>query len=515
RRGGRRRPPRRTSRGARLVAREARRRARQRPGHGAAARGVPPPAGHDAAEGRRRVELLGVRVGGAAPEPGGRPAEPGEPVRGQQGRGGAPRRRGRAGRAADRPAPVLLRLRPPAAARHGVPPVRGGRAERAPAPGLRGRAAVEELHARPRRGGGDARGGGRGPAARDRRQRRPPRGGDRPRRDRDAHRGARRPGGDPAGDAGGRRRGADVGRHGSRPAAARLDGDDGPRRGARRPDRLAPRRPRGGAGRMRHRAAYVAFDRFPSSKGSAVHIAQMADELFARFGGGLLGVLGDAELPRYQREGTREIARFDARIPNLIDRAEAFSAWVAAHLEPHLGTLEVCHVRDPWSALPAVTARRRHRVVYEVNGLPSIELGHTWPRAAPRTLAKIRELERHCLERSDAVVVPSQVIGEAVAALGVPDGRISLVPNGADLPEPTARPGDAPARYIVYVGALQPWQGLDVLMRAFARLADLDDLRLVICASAPRRRAGPLRRLAERLGVAGRIDWRFTLPHRE
>ncbi|HLV72307.1 MAG TPA: glycosyltransferase family 4 protein [Vulgatibacteraceae bacterium] len=266
---------------------------------------------------------------------------------------------------------------------------------------------------------------------------------------------------------------------------------------------------------MRHRAAYVAFDRFPSSKGSAVHIAQMADELFARFGGGLLGVLGDAELPRYQREGTREIARFDARIPNLIDRAEAFSAWVAAHLEPHLGTLEVCHVRDPWSALPAVTARRRHRVVYEVNGLPSIELGHTWPRAAPRTLAKIRELERHCLERSDAVVVPSQVIGEAVAALGVPDGRISLVPNGADLPEPTARPGDAPARYIVYVGALQPWQGLDVLMRAFARLADLDDLRLVICASVPRRRAGPLRRLAERLGVAGRIDWRFTLPHRE
>jgi len=81
------------------------------------------------------------------------------------------------------------------------------------------------------------------------------------------------------------------------------------------------RRPRGGAGRMRHRAAYVAFDRFPSSKGSAVHIAQMADELFTRFGGGLLGVLGDADLPRYQREETREIARFDARIPNLIDRA--------------------------------------------------------------------------------------------------------------------------------------------------------------------------------------------------
>lgn len=265
-----------------------------------------------------------------------------------------------------------------------------------------------------------------------------------------------------------------------------------------------------------HRAAYLAFDRFPSSKGSAVHIAQMADELFTRFGGGLLGVLGGCGLPRYQREGTREIARFDAQIPNLIDRAEAFSGWVARHLEPHLGTLEVCHVRDPWSALPAVAAPGRgHRVVYEVNGLPSIEMSHTWPWASRRTLGKIRELERFCLERSDVVVVPSRVIGAAVGGLGVPAGKIRLVPNGADVPAPSARPQDAPARYLVYVGALQPWQGLDVLLRAFARLADVPRLRLVVCASVPERRAKPVRRLAERLGVADRVDWRYALPHRE
>ncbi|GAA4241468.1 hypothetical protein GCM10022254_70400 [Actinomadura meridiana] len=266
---------------------------------------------------------------------------------------------------------------------------------------------------------------------------------------------------------------------------------------------------------MKHRAAYVAFDRFPSSKGSAVHIAQMADELFHGFGGGLLAVLGGGGLPRYQREGTREVARFDAQVPNLIDRAEEFSKWVAAHLEPHRDTLEICHVRDPWSALPAVADGRRHRVVYEVNGLPSIEMSHTWPWAAPGTLAKVRELERFCLERSNAVVVPSRVIGAAVEQLGVPDTKIHLVPNGAEVAERKERPEGAPERYLVYVGALQPWQGLDVLMRAFARLADLDDLRLVVCASVPERRAKPVRRLAERLGIADRIDWRFTLPHHE
>ncbi|WP_240196955.1 glycosyltransferase [Nonomuraea lactucae] len=262
------------------------------------------------------------------------------------------------------------------------------------------------------------------------------------------------------------------------------------------------------------RAAYFAFDRFPSSKGSAVHIGHMAAELFDVYGGGLLGVLGGGGLPAYQREGAVEIARFGERIPNLLDRAEAYSHWVARHLAPHLDTLELVHVRDPWSALPALG--HRHRLVYEVNGLPSIELPHTWPHTAPATVAKLRDLERRCLAGADAVVVPSRIIGEAVRGLGADPERISLVPNGADPPGPgRARPAGAPERYIVYVGALQRWQGVDVLLRAFARLADLTALRLVVCSSVPERRARPFRRLAEHLGVADRVVWRFTLPHHE
>ncbi|MCO6008704.1 glycosyltransferase [Actinoallomurus purpureus] len=265
------------------------------------------------------------------------------------------------------------------------------------------------------------------------------------------------------------------------------------------------------------RAAYFAFDRFPSSKGSAVHIGHMAAELFARFDGGLLGVLGGGSLPRYQREvGGIEIARFGEPIPNLLDRAEAFSRWVAAHLEPHRETLRICHVRDPWSALPVVTLPGRgYRVVYEVNGLPSIELAHTRPSVTPATLAKIADLELLCLAGADAVVVPSRVIAGALSRRGVPEAKIHLVANGADVPDAAPRPDGAPDRYLVYVGALQPWQGVDVLLRAFARLADLTDLSLVICSSVPERRARPLRRLAQRLGVEDRLVWRFTLPHPE
>ena len=262
-----------------------------------------------------------------------------------------------------------------------------------------------------------------------------------------------------------------------------------------------------------HRAAYVAFDRFPSAKGSAVHIRHMAAELFHRYGGGLLCVLGGGELPSYQREGSIEVVRFTEAVPNLLDRAEAFSAWVADRLAAHRDTLELCHVRDPWGAVavpPGV------RLVYEANGLPSVELPYAWPLAAPATLAKIRDLERRCLARADAVVVPSATIGAAVADHGVEPTRIHLVSNGADLPpDDLPRPADAPARYLCYVGALQPWQGVDVLLRAFARLADLTDVRLVVCSSVRPARARALHRLADRLGVAERTLWRYTLPHAE
>ena len=77
---------------------------------------------------------------------------------------------------------------------------------------------------------------------------------------------------------------------------------------------------------------------------------------------------------------------------------------------------------------------------------------------------------------------------------------------------PAPRP-DAPDRYLLYFGALQPWQGVDTALRALARLDD--DLHLVICASVHQRRAKAYRKFAEKLGVADRVHWHFALPERE
>ena len=264
---------------------------------------------------------------------------------------------------------------------------------------------------------------------------------------------------------------------------------------------------------LQHQALYASFDRFPSRKGSAVHIDRFARTLFQHAGGGLLYVLGGDGLPPYQREGAVEVVRYTRASENYLERALGFSARLEALLDAEGASIRLAHFREPWSGM-AVAERDVVRI-YEVNGLPSVELPYLHPHIPRGTLDRIAEIEQRCLDAAHAVVVPSPVIAAALQRRGVGPDRLHVIPNGADLPAPTPRPPDAPDRYLLYFGALQPWQGLDTALRALRRLSDLDDLHLVVCASVHRRKAKPYRKLAARLGVAERVQWRFALPEHE
>jgi glycosyltransferase involved in cell wall biosynthesis len=259
------------------------------------------------------------------------------------------------------------------------------------------------------------------------------------------------------------------------------------------------------------RSIYAAFDRFPTRKGASTHIAQFAPCLFEHAGGGLLYVMGDTTLPVHQVEGDVEILRFSLPVENFIERAAGFGAYLERVLERIAAGLIIAHFRDPWSGVPILSRSHSYKTVFEVNALPSIELPHAYPGIAPRTLEKIRATELFCLEQCDAIVTPSHTTRRMLEALGVPTDKITVVPNGAELIEPAARPQDAPGKYLLYFGALQTWQGVDTLLRAFARLADLDDLYLVICGSLQSRDARRSERFAERLGVQSRIRWHWAL----
>ena len=262
-------------------------------------------------------------------------------------------------------------------------------------------------------------------------------------------------------------------------------------------------------------ALYAAFDLFPSRKGAAIHINKFARALFEEMNGGVLYVLGNDKLPVYQKEENVEIVRFNFLIKNYLQRALAFSEQLEILLDECENNLKICHFRDIWSGIAILREKRKYKTIYEANGFPSIELPFAYKNMSPETLEKIRAQEIFCLENCDEIVTPSHTINEKILKFGIADEKVTVIPNGAEIPEDTERPKDAPPRYIIYFGAVQAWQGVDVLLKAFQRLRDLEDLHLVICSSNHSRRSKMLAKLANKLEISERIIWHYGLNETE
>lgn len=226
-------------------------------------------------------------------------------------------------------------------------------------------------------------------------------------------------------------------------------------------------------------------------------------------------MLGNESMSSQQIEGKVETVRFTIPIKNYLERAVAFGKYLVSLLDECEENLKICHFRDVWSGLAILERERKYKTIFEVNGFPSIELPFAYSQISTETLEKIRCHERFCLESSDRIITPSNSIKRKVLSYGIDEKKVTVIPNGANLPPKTVRPDDAPSRYLIYFGALQMWQGVEVLFRAFARLADLDDLDLVICSSNYSHRAKLLTKLTKKLEINSRVVWKFGLTESE
>lgn len=200
---------------------------------------------------------------------------------------------------------------------------------------------------------------------------------------------------------------------------------------------------------------------------------------------------------------------FRSEEPNLLKRALLFSHWAKTILQEY-DTLLIGHFRDVWGGL-AVLAHPHILPIFEVNGLPSIEWLYRYPQLAATTLQKLTSLEGYCLKESSLVLTPSLVIKKHLLTRGVADEKIRVLSNGATIQEV---PKEAPlieSPYILYFGALQAWQGVDVFLKAIPYLEDKTALKFVICASHHEHFCKPYRKLAERLNVNDRIQWFYQL----
>jgi glycosyltransferase involved in cell wall biosynthesis len=103
------------------------------------------------------------------------------------------------------------------------------------------------------------------------------------------------------------------------------------------------------------------------------------------------------------------------------------------------------------------------------------------PEATTRRGARWHEAALRRADRSGAaLVVPSRLVAADLREMGVADGRITVVPSGADhLPAPDAAATDAllsklgvSGEFLLTVSTLEPRKNVDRLVRAFGRVRD-------------------------------------------
>ena len=158
---------------------------------------------------------------------------------------------------------------------------------------------------------------------------------------------------------------------------------------------------------------------------------------------------------------------------------------------------DVIHVHHPHSLADVVSLLRLSRA-------PIVVTQHsTDPRTSRRWLAQ------RALARSAAIVVPSRAHVALCSELEGFESKIELIPFGInesrwmDLPE---APGSRPARAL-FIGRLEKYKGVDVLLRALSRTEDID---LDVVGHGPE--APRLKTLAKALELGHRVRWFGEYP---
>jgi len=270
------------------------------------------------------------------------------------------------------------------------------------------------------------------------------------------------------------------------------------------------------------RSVYIAFEVFPRPKGASSHMASMVRALAGDHGPVLLLCLGFGDMPAFQTEGDIFIRRCKMYHPNLLKRAHLFAGFVADHLDIWRETLELCVFRDPWGGMPAVLTAPHLKTLFEVNALPSWELGYTYPAfdRNPGLKHKIMDMEQSCLDRCDRILTVSGVTARALMGKGVPAEKITTVWNCA--PEsffgPHVEKDDTlrAGRRIGYVGSLHSWQGVDDAVSAFALIRPrYPDLTLRVITGGRKEDRKKIRKEIRKLGLEDHIRLDHPMPRHE
>ena len=261
---------------------------------------------------------------------------------------------------------------------------------------------------------------------------------------------------------------------------------------------------------------FAAFDLFPSSKGSTARIAHTLQALSHCADSMTLACLGHSDMPRFQQEDRLLIRRCLAMHPNFLRRTELFGDFLFDVINESRYTSDVIHFRDIWSGIsllehPKTQAAKK---VFEMNGIPSIELPVHYPRLYWNSVLmnQLRAMENYCLTRADRIITVSQTNTRYLESRNVPVEKIHVIPNIAEI-EPDEMP-PSPEPLILYAGTLTPWQGVPTLINAFELIAEKRKARLLLACSS-KKFLRPIRKQIKKACLQEKVEIKIGLPKDE
>lgn len=267
---------------------------------------------------------------------------------------------------------------------------------------------------------------------------------------------------------------------------------------------------------------YTAFDIVPYPKGASTHILQFIRGLVNAGHKVHLITPGDGILPD---EDILEGAQV-TRIPlnpeaKFLERALTFDQAVMEHVA-HAPPYDMAHYRSLWGGLHLAQEKLLYgyKTLFEVNGLPSVELKYHYPGLEGSNLFfKIREQELAALTLSDRIVCPSGVTRAFITSLGIARDHVRVIPNGYSphnfVSDSLSTLEANPIPTILYVGTLADWQGLQTLIQAMPIMLAEKPVRLQIVGSGRGRQSKTLSKMVRKLGLEEAIELKSAIPHHE
>jgi len=269
------------------------------------------------------------------------------------------------------------------------------------------------------------------------------------------------------------------------------------------------------------RLAYVSFDTAPATKGASTHIEWFARALAQAFGRVELVTIApgaEASSPIERWPGV-----FHTELPalgeTLIDRVLCFRRFLVHWLRER--PFDAIQFRSIFEGLPLLELAAESGLIFEVNGLPSIELKYRYPGMEDdrELMRKLMAQEQACLEAAHRIVTPSGVTRDyLITARHVSPEKIRVIPNGVDVEifRPMAdRKPEARGTRLLYFGTLSAWQGVDLGIRALAQVCVEIPATLTIIGTGSRHEKDALTALARKLGVAAHLNVIEAVPQAE